>query len=77
MSGDLGPRVLASSLPPAARARYLEEWHSDSRTATEAGLRRHDVRQAANGWALKIRQATIPVAGHLAVSKRNGNRFDG
>lgn len=43
MSGDPVLRVIAFLLPRAARARYLEEWRSDSQATAEAGLRRRDV----------------------------------
>jgi hypothetical protein len=47
MSGDSALRMIAFLLPRAARARYLEEWRSDSQAAAEAGLRRRDVLRGA------------------------------
>lgn len=43
MSIDLLLRIVARSLPPLARGRYLEEWRADAAGADAAGLTRRDV----------------------------------
>jgi hypothetical protein len=43
MSIDVLLRILARSLPPLARRRYLEEWRADAAGADAAGLKRREV----------------------------------
>jgi hypothetical protein len=76
MSVDLLLRMLAWSLPPLARARYLEEWRTDAAGATEAGLRRRDVILGALALCLTLDRAAPTHTGEprAAVPRRLARR---
>ncbi|WP_104126325.1 hypothetical protein [Cryobacterium sp. Y57] len=54
MKSDVVLRIIALMLPGPVRARYLEEWRTDSLAAADAGLRRRDIARGAAVLTLTI-----------------------